>query len=162
MKVDLPTYLFPYACFACRRSFRRAYEPGLPNRKCPNCGGESIALNRKFKAPASDDVEQWKKVRFLVEHGFRFQSVYENKETVPYPASLREAKAFVERYRSQARMAADVHGDGGKLSRELAKVWQGRARGLTELSRAASQTLWRAVIDADHRHYMLLPKPRGP
>ena len=68
-------------------------------RRCPQCGEELIQLSRKFKAPRTRDLGQWEKVRFLVEQGFRFYSVYERTEIgeirVNYPASLAEAKVFV-------------------------------------------------------------------
>src|SRR5262249_40942368 len=69
-------YLFPFACFACRHSFRRPFAPGANERPCPHCGAPAIRLARKFKAPPTSDKEQWEKVRFLVAHGFRFWSVY--------------------------------------------------------------------------------------
>jgi hypothetical protein len=78
---------------------------------CPNCGGSMVALNRKFSAPKSHDLSQWKKVQFLTEHGFLFQSVYEvhneNGEhkghyKVSFPQTLEEAKEFVIKYKEQA------------------------------------------------------------
>jgi hypothetical protein len=92
-------YLFPFACFACRRSFKRPFVAGVDVRPCPHCGEEAVRLSRKFKAPARDDVEQWKKISFLCEHGFRFASVYdENGTSVPYPETLKDAQGFVGRY----------------------------------------------------------------
>lgn len=70
-----------------------------------------VALNRKFSAPKSNDLPQWKKVQFLSENGFLFQSVYEvcNEKgeykghyKVSYPQTLEEAKEFVLKYREQA------------------------------------------------------------
>lgn len=57
-------------------------------------------LSRKFSAPKAKDIPQWKKVQYLVEHGFRFQSVREAEsgQLVKYPATLEEAKAFVQRF----------------------------------------------------------------
>jgi hypothetical protein len=62
-----------------------------------------IMLSRKFSAPASRDKKQWEKVQFLVEHGFKFYSVYELLsdgvyQRVRYPETLQEAKEFVVRY----------------------------------------------------------------
>ena len=63
-------------------------------------------LCRKFAAPKSIDKQQWEKVRFLVEHGFLFYPVRAMIEPgvfmrVTYPKTLSEAKAFVEKYKSQ-------------------------------------------------------------
>jgi len=68
-------------------------------------------LSRKFSAPKSADVAQWKKVQFLVKHGFRFYSVYRNvasgtKQSVRYPTTLEEAKGFVVAFRDQAHLPA--------------------------------------------------------
>ena len=66
-----------------------------------------IRLSRKFAAPKASDVAQWKKVQYLVEHGFLFYPVQEAisanaSKRVAYPQTLQEAKLFVERYKSQA------------------------------------------------------------
>ena len=68
-------------------------------------------LSRKFSAPKSADVAQWKKVQFLVAHGFRFYTVFRpsewgGKQSVRYPATLEEAKAFVLAFREQAELPA--------------------------------------------------------
>lgn len=86
------SYLHPYACFRCRKSFKRASRADtvLP---CPECGGPSIGLTRKFKPPKRSDEGQWRKVEALVRHGFLFWSVNE-----PYPDSLQEVEAFAKRH----------------------------------------------------------------
>ena len=66
-----------------------------------------VMLGRKFSAPRKAEVEQWKKVRALVEHGFFFQSVYTQSETqskvaVSYPKRLTDVPAFVAEFGSQA------------------------------------------------------------
>lgn len=85
-------YLHPYACFRCRKSFKRASRSDavLP---CPECGGPSIGLSRKFKPPPRSDRKQWEKVEALVRHGFLFRSLDE-----PYPARLRDVPAFAQRH----------------------------------------------------------------
>ena len=94
------TYLHPHVCFDCRKSFRR--EACEEPRPCPDCGGPAVALNRKFKTPPKKDRAQWEKVRYLVEQGCRFGKVLdESGERVPYPRTLEEAKAFVERHRGR-------------------------------------------------------------
>lgn len=90
-------YLFPHVCFQCRKSFKKpaAEQPRL----CPQCAGETVMLSRKFSAPKASDLEQWKKVEFLVAHGFVFQSIREpNGLSVSYPSTLADAKAFVAKY----------------------------------------------------------------
>ncbi len=66
-----------------------------------------LMLGRKFSPPKQSDAEQWKKVEYLIKHGFVFQSVYrltkDNKKVaVPYPQALADAPAFVKEFASQA------------------------------------------------------------
>jgi hypothetical protein len=92
-----------FACLACRRSFKRpSVVPWQEERACPRCGGVAINLGRHFKPPPAANLAQWRKVAFLVRHGFRFQHV-NDPETgyVRYPETLAEAKTFVERYKEQ-------------------------------------------------------------
>ena len=55
-------------------------------------------MDRKFKPPRQADEQQWEKVRFLYEHGFGFQTVYDKSGvSVRYPQSIEEAREFVRR-----------------------------------------------------------------
>ena len=94
-----PAYRFPFVCFACRKSFKYPAQP--EHRVCPQCRGPMERLSRKFSAPKSTDLMQWRKVQYLVEHGFRFHTAYVPvapgvMQSVDYPGTLQEAKAFVE------------------------------------------------------------------
>jgi hypothetical protein len=66
-----------------------------------------VGLARKFKAPAQTDIAQWKKVEYLVRHGFRFFSQHGSEGTVPYPSTLAEARAFARKYGRRARLNAN-------------------------------------------------------
>jgi hypothetical protein len=106
-------FRFPFVCFGCRKSFK--LPASKTARVCPQCRQPMEMLSRKFSAPRSADLMQWRKVQYLVEHGFRFYSVYEPLATggmqrVRYPASLSEAKEFVTLHRDQAwpRRAEDI------------------------------------------------------
>jgi hypothetical protein len=61
----------------------------------------------RFRAPKKSDIQQWKKVKFLFEHGFFFQRVYKQigrgtYASVRYPRDLAEAKVFVTEFKKQA------------------------------------------------------------
>ena len=106
-------FRFPFVCFACRKSFKFPVIAG--SRLCPQCRRPMDMLSRKFSAPKSTDVAQWKKVQFLVEHGFCFYPVHRavesgGKQAVRYPTILEEAKDFVVTFRDQAHLpvATDV------------------------------------------------------
>ena len=94
-----------FACFDCCKSFKREFvlTDGIPiEMKCPNCGGVSYNFGRHFKAPKKSDMKQWAKIKFLYDHGFYFQKIYDQEnggEHVPYPETMEQAKEFVERWK---------------------------------------------------------------
>ncbi len=108
----------PFACFECRKSFKRPQEPGVFERPCPSCGGTAYRLMHKFKPPKSADIKQWEKVKFLYDHGFWFQSLGEYSTPVSidpetyqcprYPTTLDEARVFVEEFKDYAITREDV------------------------------------------------------
>ena len=118
-----PAYLRPYACFACRRSYRRTARTNPPVLVCPHCGNPSIGLSRKFKAPKQSDVKQWAKVEALVRHGFPFWSLSE-----PYPSTLREVEAFAKRHAAFVRDAR----------RRFPEAYAGIAEAFAQLDRRAT------------------------
>lgn len=102
-------YAMSFVCFACRKSFKRHFDVDpsqYPSEiECSECGDTSYNLGRNFKAPKRSDDSQWKKVEFLVEHGFRFQKIRigpNHYDTVAYPKTLEEAKEFVRNYKQYA------------------------------------------------------------
>ena len=106
---DRTPYNMAFACFECCKSFKREFilTNGVPvELKCPECGGTSYNFGRHFKAPKKSDKKQWKKVKFLFDHGFRFHKIRigsRDKDTVPYPETMEQAKEFVVKYRTYAR-----------------------------------------------------------
>jgi len=102
------SYAMSYACLDCCKSFKRSLDKPIREPEsmvCPNCGKQAYNFGRHFKPPKKTDVKQWEKIRFLFEHGFRFQKVRPTKnsfESVPYPETLQEAKEFVVKYKEFA------------------------------------------------------------
>ena len=102
-----PQYLHPFACFVCRRSFKR---PGIERDEaaCPVCGCLAVRLSRKFKPPRRGDVAQWSKVEALVRLGFRFDTIYDaDGAIIPYPSSERGIPAFLTKISQVPRARAD-------------------------------------------------------
>ena len=99
-------YTLAYACTTCRRSFKRPGGAAAPReRVCPHCGGTAKEMGRHFKAPRATDLDQWEKVRFLIENGFPFHRIYDKRRgggIVAYPKTLTEAKGFVRKYSDYA------------------------------------------------------------
>lgn len=105
MAVKLISYAF--CCLDCRKSFKRSVQFGdYPKQlPCLECDGVAYNFGRHFKPPKKSNSSQWRKIRFLFDHGFRFQKVRvprDSVESVPYPSTLEEAKDFVKRYSEYA------------------------------------------------------------
>ncbi len=94
--------LAPFVCFACRKSFKRAFD--LESPRCPDCGGSTIGLDQKFKAPPMKDVKAWRVVEFVVASGFRYQTLHDPslacQDVGEYPKTMAEAEKFVVRHQS--------------------------------------------------------------
>jgi hypothetical protein len=115
IQADDRRYLFPFVCLDCRKVFKRPFERKHATRPCPVCGKPATQLSRKFKPPKADDKAQWRKVRYLVEHGFLFQSIYDeyhDGRVVPYPESLREARDWVTKWAHKAIDVASMKPNG--------------------------------------------------
>jgi predicted RNA-binding Zn-ribbon protein involved in translation (DUF1610 family) len=96
------SYLFPHVCFECRNAFKKTDSEAM--RTCPDCGTPMIQLSRKFKAPKKNDVPSWAVVEYVVQAGFRYQSIQtEDGRFVKYPSTLKEAAAFVLTYKIHTR-----------------------------------------------------------
>lgn len=108
LKLATP-YHISFACFECRKSFKRQVnflEEISIELPCPDCGKAATNLGRHFKPPKKSDAKQWTKVKYLVEHGFYFQKIRVTSghhDTVPYPETLEEAKEFVVKYKQYAK-----------------------------------------------------------
>src|SRR3954470_6989188 len=77
-------YQIQFACFDCRKSFKRPYTVGEQERSawlsrrisgrqptkpfnalvfhCPDCNAEATLMGRAFRAPRYDDVTRWRAV----------------------------------------------------------------------------------------------------
>lgn len=76
-------YKAHYACFRCRKTFKRRLlgdysHPPLKNEEqnalCPQCREPMKDLGLDFKSPAQDDLKQWRKVEIMFEGGVTFHS----------------------------------------------------------------------------------------
>ncbi len=74
-----------YACFECRKSFKKPNYFDLPKQLrpesreelkyfCPQCRNEMYDMGMDFKAPKQSDIKQWKKVEILFQNGFTYHS----------------------------------------------------------------------------------------
>ena len=98
------TYKEHFACFRCRKAFKRTARADLPAFgrpqygklrmvPCPECGEPMAEMGHDFRAPPQRDKRQWRKVEILYEQGFAFCSC--GCGPGPRPANLREMKDFL-------------------------------------------------------------------
>lgn len=94
-------------CVSCRVAFSEGGDYTLFNKDkpCPKCNEKMVLVGEKFKPPKHSDIKQWQIVKYLVENGFFFKSVYTKVERgvweiIPYPQTLIEAEEFVMKYKN--------------------------------------------------------------
>lgn len=96
-------YKCHFACFYCRKMFRRAPDADLVRpvamgeervAHCAECGAEMVDLGLDFKAPRQRDREQWEKVELLYRHGYTFHSCGCSGPG-PRPNRLKEVPVFL-------------------------------------------------------------------
>ena len=74
-----------YACFDCRKAFKRHPDSDLPDHvirerpddavvPCPDCNQNMHCMGFDFEAPKKSDIKQWAKVALLYRHGFAYHS----------------------------------------------------------------------------------------
>jgi hypothetical protein len=89
-------------CLNCRSAFSNGMNfDNVIQRICPQCKKEMINVNYKFRPPKKNEIKKWETIKYLLENGFYFQHIYENGKTVKYPENYKDAKSFVEKYKSQ-------------------------------------------------------------
>lgn len=81
----MSTYKDHFACFECRKAFKRRLlwdvnrdkvinkEEELP-AKCPECGQLMANMGKDFEAPKKQDIKSWKHIQLLYEVGITFHS----------------------------------------------------------------------------------------
>jgi hypothetical protein len=93
-----------FACFHCRKAFKRRKVVDLPPSMrggaegakpvlCPDCRRAMHDMGMDFEAPPKQDVRQWTKVELLFQNGFTFHSCGCGPGLMP--AELREVQAFL-------------------------------------------------------------------
>jgi predicted RNA-binding Zn-ribbon protein involved in translation (DUF1610 family) len=74
----MPTFS-QHACFSCRKVFKKPHEYRFPDKhgirpartvwKCPQCGGEMIYMGYKFRAPAANNTDEWRRIERALKDG---------------------------------------------------------------------------------------------
>lgn len=97
-RYGIKDYNMPYACFDCRKSFKRPRFVSYPHEGgivCPDCKKPAVFMGHDFKPPKQQNRNQWRKVELLYEHDYTYNSC---GCTGPgyRPHTLAQAKEFVK------------------------------------------------------------------
>lgn len=139
-RYGLTPYKPHYACFACRKAFRRrlrADQPHLGSRpdrpaRCPQCGLLMASMGLDFKPPRQTDEKAWELVGKLWEVGVTFHSCgcggpgYRPREPRAYQEFLRST---LEDYRQQLKRWKEGTATTPRAleeQREAVQSWQAR------------------------------------
>ena len=113
-----------YACFECRKAFKRKPDSDLPDHlirergedapvPCPDCARPMNCMGFDFEAPKKSNAQQWAKVALLYRHGFAYHScgccgpgyrpatLKEAKTFIPESVSLSEAEQLLAKYEAR-------------------------------------------------------------
>lgn len=93
-----------HVCFACRQAVNAPYGSIGPV-KCPACGGAIVKMAHRFRPPKKRELAKWAVAKYLVDHGFYYQHIYEHPwggRFMAYPTTMQAAKEFVKTYQVQA------------------------------------------------------------
>lgn len=122
-------YKNTFACFKCRKGFKRRLDKDLlsqteqrierlskaiksikkdkseslltkPIVKCPDCGGETVNLGKDLRLPKKDKQEEWLAIEYLANNHFNFFTCGCNGIGF-VPHSLQEAYELIERRRNK-------------------------------------------------------------
>ena len=91
-------YQYQYACFLCRKAFKKSSDHRSDGSLCPECSQPMSYMGTAFRAPKQSNVNQWEKVRLLIAAGFQFTSDGGRK-----PRTLKDVPAFLEAHRLKNR-----------------------------------------------------------
>lgn len=112
------TYKDHFACFACRKTYRKAWSASERGRfatgedcdgarsVCPQCARRMAKMGLDFKAPPQRDVEAWRIVEHLHARGLNFESCGCCGPGYVPPKKLSELPAWFARRKSPSPGAA--------------------------------------------------------
>ena len=62
-------------------------------------------MSPRFRPPKKRELAKWEVAKYLADHGFYYQHIYENPwggQFMRYPTTMQDAREFVNTYRAQA------------------------------------------------------------
>lgn len=125
-----------YACFKCRKTFKRRISsdfselknPPAKLAKCPDCGELMADMGLDFEAPGRGRIKAWEHLRLLYSVGIAFHSC--GCSGPGYIPNTREALAahlegLISIYNGELDQ---VRRDAGKQSEEARSYWIGKIK----------------------------------
>lgn len=80
-RYGIKTYKSHYACFECRKTFKRRFIEDINNgekqsveAKCPQCGQLMANMGLDFASPKKDNIKEWAHLKNLFSVGITFHS----------------------------------------------------------------------------------------
>lgn len=129
-----------YACFACRKSFKRRNAGDVGHHgedrpaRCPQCGLLMADMGRDFQPPRLDDERGWAAAEALFAVGVTFHSCgcsgpgyrpRDPRELAAFFAGVRaEYRATLQRWRTDERAAPEVRA-------RAVELWEGRVAAIS-------------------------------
>lgn len=94
-RIRRSAFLVSFACFACRKSFKKPFVPDQ-HYKCPQCAAEMAHMGRSFKVPRRAEARQWEKVQRLWSAGYRFHANTRRQQVPAFPHKLRHVDKWIK------------------------------------------------------------------
>lgn len=90
------SYKMAFACFSCRKTFKRPYVEGEWSQPCAECKEVAFNMGRHFRSPPREDKLKWQIIEYITRVGEwgRFRAA--NHMPIPFPRTMKGAKLFVE------------------------------------------------------------------
>jgi len=84
----------------------------IKESNCPESGQKMTLVSHRFRPPKKTDDKKWEVVRYLVNHGFLYQHIYQKviensngtksyENYVDYPENIKDSIDFVNKFKSQ-------------------------------------------------------------
>ena len=139
-RYGLTTYKPHYACFACRKAFRRRLRADQPHlgegpdqpARCPQCGLLMADLGRDFKPPRKTDEKAWALLGKLWDVGVTFHSCgcggpgYRPRDPWAYREFLRNTLEDYKLHLQRWKAGTPTTPRGMEEQREAVQSWQAR------------------------------------
>lgn len=171
-----------YACFSCRKTFKRKLlrdlngqrEEQMVEAKCPQCGELMANMGLDFEAPKQKDQKQWEHIRDLYTVGITYHScgcygpgyIPKSSESLIsyFQETLKRYQVNLEFYRKRIEPKTEKEHvrDEAKNWNEITKIPYERRPEKGSISNQAAKDYWiERIQELEGKLEYLLNKPRA-